>query len=110
MCGGGGSVIHDRLSGGSASALGCNPDKIRDRTASAALSGTRHGSDARTTRDGREDDSKSVENMSRELLPSRQSLLDLVGSKFSKHTPTHHYYHHQQQQVCHFFFTLLLSF
>ncbi|XP_016838473.1 cyclic nucleotide-gated cation channel alpha-3 isoform X5 [Nasonia vitripennis] len=47
-----------------------------------------------------DDDTKSVENVSaRSVLPSRQSLLDLVSSKFmGRHTPTHHYYHAQQQQ------------
>ena len=49
----------------------------------------------------RDDESKSVDNLSaRSNIPSRQSLLDLVSSKFmGRHTPTHHYYHHQQQ-VC----------
>lgn len=53
-----------------------------------------------------DDDTKSVENVSaRSVLPSRQSLLDLVSSKFmGRHTPTHHYYHAQQQQVRYFVF------
>ncbi|KAJ8680561.1 hypothetical protein QAD02_016348 [Eretmocerus hayati] len=47
-----------------------------------------------------DDDAKSVENVSaRSTVTSRQSLLDLVSSKFmGRHTPTHHYYHHQQQK------------
>ncbi|XP_043275927.1 cyclic nucleotide-gated cation channel alpha-3 isoform X2 [Venturia canescens] len=95
--GGGASGVNDRLSGGSASALGYATDKIR---AVGNLASTRHASDARTTRDYREDEAKSVENVSRELLPSRQSLLDLVSSKFGRQTPTHYHYHpHQQQQV-----------
>jgi len=58
--------------------------------------------DGRTGGGGREkeDDTKSAENVSRGVLPSRQSLLDLVSGKFmGRHTPTHHYYYQQQQQV-----------
>lgn len=51
----------------------------------------------------REDDTKSAksaESVSRGVLHSRQSLLDLVSSKFmGRHTPTHHYYQQQVQQV-----------
>ncbi|XP_058803224.1 cyclic nucleotide-gated cation channel alpha-3 isoform X5 [Phymastichus coffea] len=56
----------------------------------------------RMGRGGRgEDDTNSVENISSRggVLPSRQSLLDLVSGKLmGRHTPTYHYYHHQQQQ------------
>ncbi|XP_050460878.1 cyclic nucleotide-gated cation channel alpha-3 isoform X5 [Cataglyphis hispanica] len=89
-----GGVRH-RLSGGSASALSCGGEKYRD------IKGGRTG-DGRAGGGGREkeDDTKSAENVSRGVLPSRQSLLDLVSGKFmGRHTPTHHYYHQQQQQV-----------
>ncbi|KAL0123351.1 hypothetical protein PUN28_005706 [Cardiocondyla obscurior] len=86
-----GGVRH-RLSGGSASALSYGGEKY-------GRSG--RSGDGRTGGGGREkeDDTKSAENVSRGVLPSRQSLLDLVSGKFmSRHTPTHHYYYQQQQQ------------
>lgn len=87
-----GSVRH-RLSVGSASGLSCGGEKHRDTR-------TGRASDGRIGIREREDDTKSAEYMSRGVLPSRQSLLDLVSGKFmGRHTPTHHYYHHQQQQV-----------
>ncbi|XP_070167698.1 cyclic nucleotide-gated channel alpha-3-like isoform X5 [Polyergus mexicanus] len=89
-----GGVRH-RLSGGSASALSCGGEKYRD------IKGGRTG-DGRAGGGGREkeDDTKSAENVSRGVLPSRQSLLDLVSGKFmGRQTPTHHYYQQQQQQV-----------
>ncbi|XP_043480094.1 cyclic nucleotide-gated cation channel alpha-3 isoform X2 [Leptopilina heterotoma] len=90
--GGGGGHAVDRLSVGSAVTLGCTVEKLGERV-------SRTGNGRGTNRD-RDDDTKSVENVSRGVLPSRQSLLDLVSSKFmGRHTPTHHYYHHQQQQV-----------
>lgn len=88
----GGGVRH-RLSVGSASALSCGGEKY--------IRSGRTG-DGRAGGGGREkeDDTKSAENVSRGVLPSRQSLLDLVSGKFmGRHTPTHHYYHQQQQQV-----------
>ncbi|XP_025163951.1 cyclic nucleotide-gated cation channel alpha-3 isoform X1 [Harpegnathos saltator] len=90
---GGGGVRH-RLSGGSASALSCGGEKHRDgrtgRTGDGRTGGGRE----------KEDDTKSAENVSRGVIPSRQSLLDLVSGKFmGRHTPTHHYYQQHQQQV-----------
>ncbi|XP_020288866.1 potassium/sodium hyperpolarization-activated cyclic nucleotide-gated channel 1-like [Pseudomyrmex gracilis] len=86
---GGGGVRH-RLSGGSISALSCGGEKYRDGR--SGRSGAGSGRE-------KEDDTKSAENVSRGVLPSRQSLLDLVSGKFmGRHTPTHHYYHQQQQQ------------
>jgi len=85
--------VRHRLSGGSASALSYGGEKY-------GRSG--RSGDGRTGGGGREkeDDTKSAENVSRGVLPSRQSLLDLVSGKFmSRHTPTHHYYYQQQQQV-----------
>lgn len=87
-----GGVRH-RLSVGSASGLSCGGEKY--------IRGGRTG-DGRAGGGGREkeDDTKSADNVSRGVLPSRQSLLDLVSGKFmGRHTPTHHYYHQQQQQV-----------
>ncbi|KAL6255986.1 hypothetical protein P5V15_013222 [Pogonomyrmex californicus] len=87
-----GGVRH-RLSGGSASALSYGGEKY-------GRSG--RSGDGRAGGGGREkeDDTKSAENVSRGVLPSRQSLLDLVSGKFmGRHTPTHHYYHQHQQQV-----------
>ncbi|XP_025075284.1 cyclic nucleotide-gated cation channel alpha-3 isoform X5 [Pogonomyrmex barbatus] len=86
-----GGVRH-RLSGGSASALSYGGEKY-------GRSG--RSGDGRVGGGGREkeDDTKSAENVSRGVLPSRQSLLDLVSGKFmGRHTPTHHYYHQHQQQ------------
>lgn len=87
-----GGVRH-RLSVGSASALSCGGEKyVRSgRTGEGQAGGCGRE---------KEDDTKSAENVSRGVLPSRQSLLDLVSGKFmGRHTPTHHYYHQQQQQV-----------
>jgi len=82
-----GGVRH-RLSGGSASALSYAGEKYRDRSGRA---------DERVRE--KEDDTKSVENVSGGVLPSRQSILDLVSGKFmGRHTPTYHYYQQQQQQ------------
>ncbi|XP_012533940.1 cyclic nucleotide-gated cation channel alpha-3 isoform X2 [Monomorium pharaonis] len=85
-----GGVRH-RLSGGSASALSYGGEKYgRSGRSCDRAGGGRE----------KEDDTKSAENISRGVLPSRQSLLDLVSGKFmSRHTPTHHYYYQQQQQV-----------
>ncbi|XP_077281179.1 uncharacterized protein LOC143907924 isoform X2 [Temnothorax americanus] len=90
-----GGVRH-RLSGGSASALSYGGEKYGR---SGRSGDGRSGGGGR----GKEDDTKSAENVSRGVLPSRQSLLDLVSGKFmGRHTPTttpHHYYYQQQQQV-----------
>ncbi|TGZ37657.1 Cyclic nucleotide-gated cation channel alpha-3, partial [Temnothorax longispinosus] len=87
-----GGVRH-RLSGGSASALSYGGEKYGR---SGRSGDGRGGGGGR----GKEDDTKSAENVSRGVLPSRQSLLDLVSGKFmGRHTPTHHYYYQQQQQV-----------
>ncbi|KAG5322041.1 PREDICTED: cyclic nucleotide-gated cation channel alpha-3 isoform X2 [Acromyrmex echinatior] len=86
-----GGVRH-RLSGGSASALSYGGEKYgrSGRSSDGRTGGGRE----------KEDDTKSAENVSRGVLPSRQSLLDLVSGKFmGRHTPTHHYYYQQQQQV-----------
>lgn len=86
-----GGVRH-RLSGGSASALSYGGEKYgrSGRSGDGRTGGGRE----------KEDDTKSAENVSRGVLPSRQSLLDLVSGKFmGRHTPTHHYYYQQQQQV-----------
>ncbi|XP_066583612.1 cyclic nucleotide-gated channel alpha-3 isoform X2 [Prorops nasuta] len=83
----------ERLSGGSASALGCGLDRHRLRGAGD----TRCSIGARGAND---DDARSTDNVYRSNIPSRQSLLDLVSSKFmGRHTPTHHYYHQQTQQL-----------
>lgn len=85
--------MRHRLSVGSASALSCGGEKyVRSgRTGEGQAGGCGRE---------KEDDTKSAENVSRGVLPSRQSLLDLVSGKFmGRHTPTHHYYHQQQQQV-----------
>ncbi|XP_025992201.1 cyclic nucleotide-gated cation channel alpha-3 [Solenopsis invicta] len=87
-----GGVRH-RLSCGSASALSYGGEKYGR---SGRSGDGRTGGGVRE----KEDDTKSAENMSRGVLPSRQSLLDLVSGKFmGRHTPTHHYYYQQQQQV-----------
>ncbi|KYM99732.1 Cyclic nucleotide-gated cation channel alpha-3 [Cyphomyrmex costatus] len=86
-----GGVRH-RLSGGSASALSYGGEKYgrSGRSGDGRTGGGRE----------KEDDTKSAENISRGVLPSRQSLLDLVSGKFmGRHTPTHHYYYQQQQQI-----------
>jgi len=84
--------VRHRLSGGSASALSYGGEKYgrSGRSGDGRTGGGRE----------KEDDTKSAENVSRGVLPSRQSLLDLVSGKFmGRHTPTHHYYYQQQQQV-----------
>ncbi|KAH0949344.1 hypothetical protein HN011_009982 [Eciton burchellii] len=87
-----GGVRH-RLSGGSASALSYAGEKYRDGRSGRA-------DDGRVGIREKEDDTKSVENVSGGVLPSRQSILDLVSGKFmGRHTPTYHYYQQQQQQV-----------
>ncbi|XP_035739050.1 cGMP-gated cation channel alpha-1-like isoform X5 [Vespa mandarinia] len=92
----------DRLSCGSVSALGYDiVDKHRDGGIVETPGGRRRGRSVLARE--REDDTKSAksaESVSRGVLHSRQSLLDLVSSKFmSRHTPTHHYYQQQVQQV-----------
>lgn len=87
--GGGG---RDRYSGGSASALSCGGEKLREDKQGRMLDGKTG------IRREKEEDTKSADNVSRGAIPSRQSLLELVSSKcMSRHTPTHHYYHQQQQ-------------
>nr|KAF7417277.1 hypothetical protein H0235_011808 [Vespula pensylvanica] len=91
----------DRLSCGSASALGYDVvDKHRDGGIVETPGGRRGGRSVLARE--REDDTKSAksaESVSRGVLHSRQSLLDLVSSKFmGRHTPTHHYYQQQVQQ------------
>lgn len=87
-----GGGARDRFSGGSISGLSCGGEKHRDDKQGRAVDGK---SGARRER---EDDTKSVDNISRSAIPSRQSLLELVSGKcMSRHTPTHHYYHQQQQ-------------
>lgn len=87
--------MRHRLSVGSASGLSCGGDKYRDGRSGRTGDGRAGGSGRE-----KEDDTKSAENVSRGVLPSRQSLLDLVSGKFmGRHTPTHHYYYQQQQQV-----------
>lgn len=87
--GGGG---RERYSGGSASALSCGGEKVREEKHGRMVDG-KSG-----MRREREEDTKSADNVSRGALPSRQSLLELVSSKcMSRHTLTHHYYHQQQQ-------------
>lgn len=88
---GGGGGGRDRYSGGSASALSCGGEKIREDRQGRMVDGK-----TRIRRE-REEDTKSADNVSRGA-PSRQSLLELVSGKcMSRHTPTHHYYHQQQQ-------------
>ncbi|EZA53541.1 Cyclic nucleotide-gated cation channel alpha-3 [Ooceraea biroi] len=87
------SGVRHRLSGGSASALSYTGEKYRDGRSGRA-------DDGRVGIREKEDDTKSVENVSRGVLSSRQSILDLVSGKFmGRHTPTYHYYQQQQQQV-----------
>jgi len=87
--------VRHRLSGGSASALSYAGEKYRDGRSGRA-------DDGRVGIREKEDDTKSVENVSGGVLPSRQSILDLVSGKFmGRHTPTYHYYQQQQQQVGH---------
>ncbi|KAF7391354.1 hypothetical protein HZH66_009834 [Vespula vulgaris] len=91
----------DRLSCGSVSALGYDVvDKHRDGGIVETPGGRRGGRSVLARE--REDDTKSAksaESVSRGVLHSRQSLLDLVSSKFmGRHTPTHHYYQQQVQQ------------
>jgi len=87
------SGVRHRLSGGSASALSYAGEKYRDGRSGRA-------DDGRVGVREKEDDTKSVENVSGGVLPSRQSILDLVSGKFmGRHTPTYHYYQQQQQQV-----------
>ncbi|XP_043487202.1 potassium/sodium hyperpolarization-activated cyclic nucleotide-gated channel 3-like isoform X3 [Polistes fuscatus] len=112
----------DRLSCGSASALGYDVvDKYRDGGIGETPGGGRRGGAGgmgmgmggmgmgmgmgggrSVLGREREDDTKSAksaESVSRGVLHSRQSLLDLVSHKImGRHTPTHHYYHQQQVQ------------
>ncbi|XP_012279037.1 cyclic nucleotide-gated cation channel alpha-3 [Orussus abietinus] len=90
----------DRLSEGSVTALVYTGERLRERADRADRSDrVSRAGDGRGPGRDREEDSKSVENISRSGIPSRQSLLDLVSSKLmGRHTPTHHYYHQQQQR------------